>query len=126
MGYGRPRLLDQVRDKIRRKNYSIRTEEAYVEWVRRFVLHHGKRHPSEMGAAEVEEFLTYLAVAGRVSASTQNQAKSALLFLYKEVLNQPLPWLDKVESAKAPKRLPVVLTSAEVQAVLSRLSGTSG
>jgi integron integrase len=126
MGYGRPRLLDQVRDKIRRKNYSIRTEEAYVEWVRRFVLHHGKRHPSEMGAAEVEEFLTYLAVAGRVSASTQNQAKSALLFLYKEVLNQPLPWLDKVESAKAPKRLPVVLTSAEVQAVLSRLSGTVG
>ena len=119
-----PRLLDRVRDKIRLKHYSLRTEQAYVDWIRRFIRHHGKRHPAEMGAAEVEAFLTHLAVAGKVAASTQNQAKSALLFLYREVLETELPWLDGIESAKAPKRLPVVLTVAEVQAVLSRLSGT--
>jgi integron integrase len=119
-----PRLLDRVRDKIRLKHYSLRTEQAYVDWIRRFILHHGKRHPGDMGAPEVEAFLTHLAVAGKVAASTQNQAKSALLFLYREVLQTDLPWLDGVESAKAPKRLPVVLTVAEVQAVLSRLTGT--
>lgn len=118
-----PRLLDRVRDKIRLKHYSLRTEQAYLDWIRRFILHHGKRHPGDMGAPEVEAFLTHLAVAGKVAASTQNQAKSALLFLYREVLEADLPWLDGVESAKAPKRLPVVLTVAEVQAVLSRLSG---
>jgi integron integrase len=119
-----PRLLDRVRDKIRLKHYSLRTEQAYVDWIKRFIWHHGKRHPGDMGAPEVEAFLTHLAVAGKVAASTQNQAKSALLFLYREVLESDLPWLDGVESAKAPKRLPVVLTVAEVQAVLSRLSGT--
>jgi integron integrase len=119
-----PKLLDQVRGKIRLKHYSIRTEQAYVDWIKRFILHFGKRHPRELGAADVEAFLTHLAVAGNVAASTQNQAKSALLFLYREVLEMELPWLDNVERAKVPKRLPVVLTRDEVHAVLSRLSGT--
>ena len=118
-----PRLLDQVRARIRVKHYSIRTEQAYLDWIRRFIRHFGKRHPKDMGAEEIAAFLSHLAVAGRVSASTQNQAKSALLFLYKEVLAFELPWLNKVESAKAPKRLPVVLTRDEVMAVLSRLEG---
>lgn len=121
---GSPRLLDQVRGKIRLKHYSIRTEQAYVDWIKRFILHFGKRHPGEMGSREVEAFLTHLAVAGKVSASTQNQAKSALLFLYREVLEMDLPWLGDMIQAKAPKRLPVVLTQAEVQSVLSRLAGT--
>jgi len=119
-----PKLLDRVRDKIRLKHYSLRTEEAYTDWIKRFIFHHGKRHPEGMGAVEVAAFLTYLAVVGKVAASTQNQAKSALLFLYREVLEIDLPWLDNVERAKAPKRLPVVLTRDEVQAVLSRLIGT--
>lgn len=118
-----PKLLDQVRGKIRLKHYSIRTEEAYVDWIKRFILHHGKKHPSELGAEEVEVFLTHLAVHGRVAASTQNQAKSALLFLYREVLGSELPWLDNVEKAKAPKRLPVVLTREEVQQVIAQLTG---
>jgi integron integrase len=118
------RLLDQVRGKIRLKHYSIRTEQTYVDWIKRFILHFDKRHPRDLGAAEVEAFLTHLAVAGKVAASTQNQAKSALLFLYKAVLGIELPWLDNVERAKAPKRLPVVLTRAEVQALLTRLEGT--
>ncbi|MGZ8907443.1 MAG: phage integrase N-terminal SAM-like domain-containing protein, partial [Methylobacter sp.] len=105
-----PKLLDQVRDRIRVKHYSIRTETQYVQWIKRFILFHGKRHPQEMGAAEVEAFLTHLAVGGQVSASTQNQALSALLFLYKEVLAIDLPWLGNVVRAKQPKRLPVVLT----------------
>lgn len=119
-----PKLLDQVRGKIRLKHYSIRTEQAYLDWIKRFVLHFGKRHPRDLGAAEVEQFLTYLAVHGKVAASTQNQAKSALLFLYKEVLALELPWLDNVEQSKVPKRLPVVLNRDEVQALLSRLAGT--
>ena len=119
-----PKLLDQVRGKIRLKHYSIRTEQAYVDWIKRFVLHFDKRHPRDLGAVEVEQFLTYLAVKRNVAASTQNQAKSALLFLYKEVLAMDLPWLGKVEQARAPKRLLVVLTRDEVQAVLTRLSGT--
>lgn len=119
-----PRLLDRVRDRIRVKHYSIRTEQAYVDWIRRFILFHDKRHPQEMGAPEVEAFLTHLAVAGRVAASTQNQAKSALLFLYREVLLVELPWLDGVTQARAPKRLPVVLTRDEVAAVLARMEGT--
>ena len=121
-----PRLLDQLRDRIRLKHYSIRTEHAYVDWVRRFVLFHGKRHPADMGAKEVEAFLTHLAVQGNVAASTQNQAKSAILFLYREVLGSELPWLDGVESAKRPQRLPVVLTEDEVEALLARMSGTCG
>jgi integron integrase len=118
------RLLDQVRDKIRLKHYSIRTEQAYLDWIRRFILFHNKQHPLEMGKIEIEDFLSHLAVARNVSASTQNQAKSALLFLYREVLEIELPWLDGIEQAKTPKRLPVVLTEAEVQAVLAELPGT--
>ncbi|MEZ5581927.1 MAG: integron integrase [Candidatus Competibacteraceae bacterium] len=119
-----PKLLDQVRAKIRLKHYSIRTEQAYVDRIRRFVLFHDKRHPTEMGVTEVEAFLTHLAVRGKVAASTQNQARSALLFLYKEVLGQELPRLDNVEQAKRPQRLPVVLTHTEVKTVLDRLRGT--
>ncbi|MEZ0233246.1 MAG: integron integrase [Methylophilaceae bacterium] len=119
-----PKLLEQVRGKIRLKHYSIRTEQAYVDWIKRYILHFDKRHPKDLGAAEVEQFLTHLAVHGKVAASTQNQAKSALLFLYKEILALELPWLDDVERAKAPKRLPVVLSQAEVQQILSHLDGT--
>lgn len=119
-----PKLLDQVRGKIRLKHYSIRTEQAYVDWIRRFILFHNKRHPIDMGASEVEAFLTHLAIKGKVAASTQNQARSALLFLYKEVLDRALPWMDDITPAKRPLRLPVVLTHAEVKAVLERLRGT--
>jgi integron integrase len=118
-------LLERVRNRIRLKHYSIRTEDAYVDWVRRFVLFHGKRHPAEMGAIEVEAFLTHLAVKGKVAASTQNQAKSALLFLYQEVLQVELPRLDRVTSAKRPERVPVVLTREEVAAVIGSMSGTN-
>ncbi|MDP3608324.1 MAG: integron integrase [Methylophilus sp.] len=119
-----PKLLDQVRDKIRLKHYSIRTEQAYTDWIKRYIFHFNKRHPKDLGANEVEQFLTYLAVEGKVAASTQNQAKSALLFLYKEVLGEALPWLDDIEQAKVPKRLPVVLSKEEVQAILRQLNGT--
>jgi len=122
----RPRLLDRLREKLRVKHYSIRTEHAYVDWVKRFIRFHDTRHPAEMGAEEVERFLTHLAVEGRVAASTQNQAKSALLFLYREVLEVELPWLDGVITAKTPRRLPVVLTQEEVAAVLERMNGTVG
>ena len=119
-----PKLLDIVRGKIRLKHYSIRTEQAYTDWIKRFILHFDKQHPKDLGAAEVEAFLTHLAVARNVSANTQNQAKSALLFLYKEVLGAELPWLDDIQQAKTPKRLPVVLTQDEVSKILSRLEGT--
>ncbi|MFA7399407.1 MAG: integron integrase, partial [Sideroxydans sp.] len=119
-----PKLLDQVREKLRVKHYAIRTEQSYVDWIKRYIYFHGKTHPKDLGAQDVEAFLTHLAVAGKVSASTQNQAKSAILFLYREVLDIQLPWLDNVTQAKAPKKLPVVLTVVEVQAVLSRLSGS--
>lgn len=105
-----PKLLDVVRDRIRVKHYSIRTETQYVQWIRRFILFHGKKHPRDMGAPEVEAFLTHLAVEGNVAAATQNQALSALLFLYRDVLDVELPWLDNVTRAKRPQRLPVVLT----------------
>ncbi len=119
-----PKLLEQVRDRIRAKHYSFRTEESYVGWIRRFILFHHKTHPAQMGAKEVEAFLSHLAVDRKVSASTQNQAKSALLFLYKEVLEIELPWLENITQAKTPQRLPVVLTVSEVQSVLSHISGT--
>lgn len=120
----RPRLLDQVRGKMRLKHYSLRTEESYLGWIRRFIRFHGKRHPTEMGAAEVEDFLSHLATVGNVAPSTQNQALAAILFLYREVLNDELPWLDKVTRAKKPSRLPVVLTTQEVHAVLTGMQGT--
>ena len=116
----RPRLLDRVRNKIRLKHYSIRTEKAYVDWVRRYVHFHGLRHPETLGAEAVEGFLTHLAVDDNVAASTQNQAKSALLFLYKEVLGITLPWLDGVASARQSRRLPVVLTQEEVARLIRR------
>ena len=119
----KPKLLDQVRAKIRLKHYSIRTEQAYVDWIRRYILFHSKRHPQEMGKPEVEQFLSHLAVERNVAASTQNQALSAILFLYKEVLEKNIGWLDDVERAKRPARLPVVLTAAEVRAVLAHLEG---
>ena len=124
-GQSKPRLLDRVRAALRTRHYSTRTEEAYVAWIRRYILFHfhAKRHPAEMGAPEVTRFLSSLAVDGRVAASTQNQALSALLFLYREVLELDLPWLDGIVRAKRPERLPVVLTRDEVRAVLLRLEG---
>jgi len=117
------KLLDQVRDAIRLKHYSIRTEEAYVNWIKRYIFFHGVRHPAEMGAAEVEAFLTHLAVKENVAASTQNQALSALLFLYREVLHQELGPVDALR-AKRPKRLPTVLTKEETLRLIGCLSGT--
>ncbi|GGI53578.1 integron integrase [Oxalicibacterium solurbis] len=119
-----PRLLDRVRERIRVLHYSIRTEKAYADWIKRFILFHGKRHPQEMGAEEITAFLSYLAVDRGVSASTQNQAKAALLFLYKEVLCIDLPWLQDIVTAKASRRLPVVLTPHEVRDLLHHLDGT--
>src|SRR6266403_2529791 len=121
---GNPRLLDRVREVIRRKHYSFRTEQTYVDWIRRFILCHGKRHPTEMAEAEVTQFLTYLAREGKVAASTQNQALSALLFLYKQVLKQEIGWLEGVERAKTPARLPVVLTRDDVHKIFAHLQGT--
>jgi integron integrase len=118
-----PRLLDRVRDRIRFLHYSLRTEQAYVDWIRRYVVFHGKRHPSGMGAPEVEAFLTYLAAQRAVSASTQNQAQSALLFLYRQVLGVELPWLEGVVRARPTQRLPVVLTRQEVHRLLGQLRG---
>ena len=115
-----------MRIHLRTRHYSIRTEEAYIDWVRRFILFHGKRHPGDMGAAEVEAFLSHLAVERHVSASTQNQAKAALLYLYKQVLEIDLPWLNEVVQAKRPKRLPVVLTPTEVRELLLHMDGTTG
>jgi integron integrase len=119
-----PRLLDRVREANRLCHGSRSTEKAYVGWIRRYILFHDKRHPAEMGAPEVTRFLSSLAVQGRVAASTQNQALSALLFLYRHVLHQDLPWLDDVVRAKRPRRLPIVLTRHEVQAVIAELHGT--
>lgn len=123
---GPPRLLEQIRIRCRTKHYSIRTERAYVGWARRFILANNRRHPRELGLAEVEAFLSALAVRDDVAASTQNQALSALLFLYKEVLGVDLPWVGSVTRAKRPKRLPVVLTSAEVRSLLALIDGQAG
>ena len=119
-----PRLLDQVRSAIRTRHYSRRTEAAYTRWIRRFVLFHGKRHPTELGEPEITAFLTHLAVRARVSASTQNQALSAILFLYRDVLRRELEWLDGVVRAKRPARLPVVLSRQEVAELLGEMHGT--
>lgn len=120
---GKPRLLDQMRERIRLKHYSIRTEHVYCEWAKRFIRFHQYRHPQDMGAVEVEAFLTELAVKRNVSASTQNQALAALLFLYKEVLALDLPWLADIVRAKKPQRLPVVLSIEEVRRILAALDG---
>ena len=121
-----PRLLDRMREAIRVRHYAIRTEATYIDWARRFILFHGKRHPQELGATDVAAFLTYLAVDRNVASSTQNQAKSALLFLYRVVLELQLPWLDEIVAAKDRRRLPVVLTPAEVRTLLHEMSGTTG
>ena len=118
-----PRLLEQLRDAIQRRHYSSRTEETYVHWVKRFIYFSGRRHPRELGAPEVTAFLNYLAREREVAAATQNQALSALLFLYKEVLGQPLPWLEDLDRAKRPARLPSVLTRDEVQRLLGQMQG---
>jgi integron integrase len=121
---GKPKkLLDQVRDVMRLKHYSLRTERTYCDWIERFIRFHELRHPRQMAEAEVSAFLTHLARDGAVAASTQNQALSALLFLYKEVLKQEIGWLDSVERAKRPVRLPVVLTRDEVHKIFAHLHG---
>ena len=122
---GKPKkLLEEVRDLMRLRHYSIRTEQCYCDWITRFIRYHGKRHPREMGEAEVTAFLTHLAREGNVAASTQNQALSALLLLYKEVLKQEIGWLEGVERATKPKRLPVVLNRDEVHKIFAHLRGT--
>lgn len=122
----KPRLLDQLRASIRTKHYSLRTEKTYIYWVRYYIHWHGMRHPRDMGGAEIKAFLSMLANARNVSASTQNQALAALLYLYKNVLDMDLPWIDGIERAKRAPRLPVVLTQAEVGRVLAHTTGTPG
>lgn len=116
-------LLDQVRARIRSRHYSIRTEEAYIRWIREYIIFFDKRHPSTLGASEVSAFVSHLAVDRDVAASTQNQALSALLFLYREVLGQPIEWVEGVTRAKRPKRLPLVFTREEVRRVLAHMRG---
>lgn len=119
-----PKLLDQVRLHIRTRHYSIRTEEAYISWIKDFILFHNKRHPNQMGAPEVSSYLSYLASERHVASATQNQALAALLFLYKDVLAQPLDWIEGVQRAKRSSRLPVVFTKDEAKKVISHLEGT--
>ena len=120
-----PRLLDQIRATLRLHHYSKRTESSYSDWIRRFILFHGKRHPLDMGAEEVTAFLTHLAAEKNVAASTQNQALSALLFLYRMVLEVKLPWVDGFERVQRPPKVPVVFTKEEARAVLARLTGSA-
>ncbi|HEY0975417.1 MAG TPA: integron integrase [Solimonas sp.] len=120
----KPRLMDSVKEALRVRHYSLSTEKSYCDWIRRFILFSGKRHPSEMGIEEVTAFLSHLAISRNVSPSTQNQAKAAILFLYKHVLSIDLPWLDTVVQAKAREHVPVVLTEVEVRRLLQAMSGT--
>lgn len=117
------KLLDQLRESLRVRHFSLRTEDAYLDWVRRFILFHGKRHPRDLGAAEVQAFLTHLAVDRGVAPSTQNQAKAALLFLYRHLLGMQLPWFSEVVQAKRSPRLPVVLTVGEVRMLFDQMEG---
>lgn len=119
-----PKLLNQLRSQLRLRHYSIRTEQAYLHWVRQFILFHNKRHPAQMAEAEISEFLSHLAEDKNVAASTQNQALSAILFLYRNVLDIALRQIENVERAKKPARLPVVFTREEVRAVLAHLEGS--
>src|SRR5258708_34660901 len=119
----KPHLLEQVHEAIRRRYFSRRTEEAYVHWIRRFIHFSGRRHPAVLGEAEVTAFLNHLAAERKVAASTQNQALSALLFLYKEVLGRELAWLDGLHRATRPPRLPGVLTRGEAERLLAELQG---
>jgi integron integrase len=119
----KPKLLDQVRDKLRAKHYSYRTEQQYISWIRRFVVYNDKKHPATMSGPEVEAFLTHLATEHRVTASTQNQALSAILFLYRHVLELELPWVANVVRARRPIRVPVVLPRSQVQRLIAELDG---
>lgn len=121
-----PRLMDRVRESLRLHRYALSTERTYCHWIKRFIYFHNKRHPADMGAPEVEAFLTHLAATENVAASTQNQAMHAVLYLYKNVLGVELPWLDNVVRAKESKRLPAVLTQRETAAMLRHVHGTSG
>ena len=123
-GAQQPRFLDQLRDQLRVRHYSLRTEAAYVDWVRRFILFQGKRHPKDLGAPEVQAFLSHLAVDRGVSPSTQNQAKAALLFMYRKVLGTDLPWLTEIVQAKRQPRLPVVLSPGEVRTLFDQMEGS--
>jgi site-specific recombinase XerD len=118
-----PKLLDRVRWHLHVKHYSIRTEHAYIDWIRRFILFHHKRHPNEMGEKEITEFLTHLAVEKSVAASTQNEAFAALLFLYQQVFGRKLDFIDNVQRVTRPAKLPVAFTPAEARAVLAHLKG---
>ena len=120
---GKPKLLEQVKQAIRTRHYSDRTEKAYVHWIKRYIFFHNKRHPQEMTEAEIAQFLSSLATQGQVSASTQNQALNALLFLYHEVLSKKIGLIDGVVRAKRPQRLPVVLTKDEVRNVIDHMTG---
>jgi integron integrase len=120
---GSPRLLDRLREALRVRHYSYRTEQAYAAWARRFIVFHGMRHPATMGDVEINAFLSHLAVDGHVAASTQNQALAALLFLYREVLGKDVPWLDGLARARKPTRLPVVLSRDEVRRLLAAVRG---
>ena len=120
------KLIDQVVDVIRKKHYSIRTEEAYLQWIKRFIYFHGKRHPKDMGEAEISQYISYLATVGNVAASPQNQALNAIVFLYKKVLKIELGDFGPMERAKRPKRLPIVLTKAEVSRILHVMTGIQG
>jgi len=120
----KPRLLAEVRNVARMRHFSIRTEQAYVNWIRRFILFHQKRHPRDMGEAEIRTFISHLAVEGEISASTQTVALSALLFLYRDVLKKDLPYVSNIERARKPKRLPVVFTRDETKRILETLEGT--
>ena len=120
----KPKLLDQVRHATRVRHLSYGTEPAYVSWIKRFIFFHNKRHPNEMDETDVSRFLTFLAVRRNVSASTQNQALSAILFLYRSVLKKELGWVENVERAKKPSRLPVVFSKREVEQILLRLENT--
>jgi site-specific recombinase XerD len=115
--------LDQTRDVLRLKHYSLRTERSYCDWIKRFIRFHQLRHPKDIGAAEISQFLTHLARIGNVSAATQNQALSALLFLYQQVLKQEVGWIEEVERAKKPPKLPVVLSRGEVKQIFAHLHG---
>ncbi len=125
IGIGQPKLLDQVRDRIRTKHYSIRTEQTYIDWIKRFILFHDKRHPAEMGEKEITAFLTHLAVNRKVAASTQNQALSAIVFLYREIIQKELGEFENLIWAKKPSRLPVVFTQDEVKKILTQLEGNN-
>jgi len=120
----KPKLLDQVRYAIRTRHLNYRTEQAYVNWIRNFILFNSKRHPTEMDESDVSRYLTYLAVNKNVAASTQNQALSAILFLYREVIKKEIGWINGVERAKRPQRVPVVFSRDEVKKILLHLEGT--